>query len=202
MVKMLRQRLCIWWDEEVIMENILNGKPKREIKKGEIRKHIISILVNNEFGVLARISTLIAGKGYNIESLSVGDTSEANLSRITIEVKGDDVVIDQMIKQLRRLIDTVKVRDLTDTPRVERELMLIKLHAPTHRERDDILRISQIFRGKVVDMAQDSMIIELTGDSEKIKAFLNLVKPFGIKELATTGKITLRRDSVLEEEQS
>ncbi len=175
---------------------------KRDIKKGEVRKHIISILVNNEFGVLARIATLIAGKGYNIESLSVGDTSEANLSRITIEVKGDDVVIDQMIKQLRRLIDTVKVRDLTDIPRVERELMLIKLHAPTHKERDEILRIVQIFRGKVVDISQESITIELTGDSDKIKAFLNLVRPFGLKEMATTGKITLRRDSAIEEIES
>jgi len=179
----------------------INGRPKREIKKGETRKHIISILVNNEFGVLARIATLIAGKGYNIESLSVGDTSEANLSRITIEVKGDDIVIDQMIKQLRRLIDTVKVRDLTDMPRVERELMLIKLHAPSSKERDEILRIVQIFRGKVVDISQDSITIELTGDSDKIKAFLNLVRPFGIKEMATTGKITLKRDSMAEETQ-
>jgi acetolactate synthase-1/3 small subunit len=99
------------------------------------------------------------------------------------------------------LIDTVKVRDLTDVPRVERELMLIKLHAPSHKERDEILRIAQIFRGKVVDISQDSIMIELTGDSEKIKAFLNLVRPFGIKEMATTGKITLKRESVLEEMQ-
>jgi acetolactate synthase-1/3 small subunit len=106
----------------------------REVKKGETRRHIISVLVRNELGVLARIATLIAGKGYNIEGLSVGETHEKGFSLMTIEVIGDDVVIEQVVKQLRKLIDTIKVRDLTDSPHVERELALIKVYTATPRQ--------------------------------------------------------------------
>ncbi len=171
----------------------------RELKKGETRKHIINVLVRNELGVLARIATLIAGKGYNIEGLSVGETHEKGLSRMTIEVIGDDIVIDQVVKQLRKLIDTLKVRDLTDVPHVERELVLVKVHAPTSRARDEILRIVEIFRGKVVDVSPETYTIEITGDEDKINAFIELLKPFGIKELARTGKIAMRRELFVEE---
>ncbi len=171
----------------------------RELKKGETRKHIINVLVRNELGVLARIATLIAGKGYNIEGLSVGETHEKGLSRMTIEVIGDDIVIDQVVKQLRKLIDTLKVRDLTDIPHVERELVLVKVHAPTSRARDEILRIVEIFRGKVVDVSPETYTIEITGDEEKIEAFIELLKPFGIKELARTGKVAMRRELFVEE---
>ncbi len=171
----------------------------RQLKKGETRKHIINVLVRNELGVLARIATLIAGKGYNIEGLSVGETHEKGVSRMTIEVIGDDIVIDQVVKQLRKLIDTLKVRDLTDIPHVERELVLVKVHTPTSRARDEILRIVEIFRGKVVDVSQETYTIEITGDEEKINAFVELLKPFGIKELARTGKIAMRREMFIEE---
>ncbi len=181
------------------MEMEIIKTTKRDIKKGKVRKHLITLLVKNEFGVLARITTLIAGKGYSIESLSVGKTNETDLSRITLEVVGDDIVIDQVIKQLRRLIDTVKVRDITDVPKVERELILVKVHAPASKERDEILRLVQIFRAKIVDTSPDTFTIELTGDSEKTDAFLELIRPFGIKEMAATGKIALRREREIED---
>jgi acetolactate synthase-1/3 small subunit len=168
----------------------------REVKKGETRRHIISVLVRNELGVLARIATLIAGKGYNIEGLSVGETHEKGFSLMTIEVIGDDVVIEQVVKQLRKLIDTIKVRDLTDSPHVERELALIKVYTATPRARDEVLRLTEIFRGKVVDVSPDTYTVEITGDEDKISAFVELVRPFGIKEMARTGKVALEREGV------
>jgi acetolactate synthase-1/3 small subunit len=116
------------------------------------------------------IATLIAGKGYNIEGLSVGETHEKGLSLMTIEVIGDDVVIEQVVKQLRKLIDTIKVRDLTDSPHVERELALIKVYTATPRARDEVLRLTEIFRGKVVDVSPDTYTVEITGDEDKISA--------------------------------
>ncbi|MGC8852066.1 MAG: acetolactate synthase small subunit [Hydrogenobacter sp.] len=172
----------------------------RETKKGSVRKHIITVLVRNELGVLARIATLIAGKGYNIEGLSVGETHEKGISRMTIEVIGDDVVIDQVVKQLRKLIDTLKVRDLTDTPHVERELALIKIHTSTPRARDEVLRITEIFRGRIVDVSQSTYTVEITGTEDKINAFVELVKPFGIMEMARTGKVALKREMANTEE--
>ena len=171
----------------------------RDTKKGKIRKHIINVRVRNEIGVLARVATLISGKGYNIESLSVGRTHEPGVSRMTIEVVGDDIVIEQVVKQLRKLIDTLKVKDITDVPHVERELVLIKVYAPTSRARDEILRTVEIFRGKIVDVSPETYTIEITGDEGKISALLELLKPFGIKELARTGKVAMRRELVGEE---
>lgn len=166
----------------------------RQIRKGQVRKHIINVKVRNEIGVLARIATLIAGKGYNIESLSVGETHEPGISRMTIEVVGDDIVIDQVVKQLRKLIDTLKVRDITDVPHVERELVLIKVNTSTSRARDEVLRIVEIFRGKIVDVSPETYTVEVTGDEDKINAILELLKPFGIKEMARTGKVAMRRE--------
>jgi len=171
----------------------------RQTRKGQVRKHIISVKVRNEIGVLARVATLIAGKGYNIESLSVGETHEPGVSRMTIEVVGDDIIIDQVVKQLRKLIDTLKVKDITDVPHVERELVLIKVHTPTARARDEVLRIVEIFRGKIVDVSQETYTIEVTGDGEKIGAILELLKPFGIKDMARTGKVAMSRELFLEE---
>ncbi|QID33822.1 acetolactate synthase small subunit [Pampinifervens florentissimum] len=173
----------------------------REVKKGEVRKHIITLTVRNELGVLARIATLIAGKGYNIEGLSVGETHEKGISRMTLEVIGDDVVIDQVVKQLRKLIDTIKVKDLTDTPHVERELALIKVHTATPRARDEVLRLVEIFRCRVVDVSPETYTIEITGTEDKVNAFIELVKPFGIKEMARTGKIAMKRESTPQEEE-
>ncbi len=173
----------------------------RQVKKGVVRKHIITLTVRNELGVLARIATLIAGKGYNIEGLSVGETHEKGISRMTLEVIGDDVVIDQVVKQLRKLIDTIKVKDLTDTPHVERELALIKVHTATQRARDEVLRLVEIFRCRVVDVSPETYTVEITGTEEKINAFIELVRPFGIKEMARTGKIAMKRESTPQEEE-
>ena len=166
----------------------------REVKKGEVRKHLITLTVRNELGVLARIATLIAGKGYNIEGLSVGETHEKGISRMTLEVIGDDVVIDQVVKQLRKLIDTIKVKDLTDIPHVERELALIKVHTATPRARDEVLRLVEIFRAKVMDVSPETYTIEITGTEDKINAFVELVRPFGIREMARTGKVAMKRE--------
>ncbi len=173
----------------------------REVRKGEVRKHIITLTVRNELGVLARIATLIAGKGYNIEGLSVGETHEKGISRMTLEVIGDDVVIDQVVKQLRKLIDTIKVKDLTDTPHVERELALIKVHTATPRARDEVLRLVEIFRCRIVDVSPETYTVEITGTEDKVNAFIELVKPFGIKEMARTGKIAMKRESTPQEEE-
>ncbi len=173
----------------------------REVKKGEVRKHIITLTVRNELGVLARIATLIAGKGYNIEGLSVGETHEKGISRMTLEVIGDDVVIDQVVKQLRKLIDTIKVKDLTDTPHVERELALIKVHTATPRARDEVLRLVEIFRCRIVDVSPETYTVEITGTEDKLNAFIELVKPFGIKEMARTGKVAMKRESTPQEEE-
>lgn len=180
--------------------NTIKTPLTREVKKGQVRKHILSVLVRNELGVLARIATLIAGKGYNIEGLSVGETHEKGMSLMTIEVIGDDVVIEQVVKQLRKLIDTLKVRDLTDLPHVERELALIKVYTATPRARDEVLRLVEIFRGKVVDVSPDTYMVEITGDEDKIEAFVELVRPFGIKEMARTGKVALKRERAGQEE--
>ena len=115
---------------------------------------------------------------------------------MTIEVIGDDVVIEQVVKQLRKLIDTIKVRDLTDSPHVERELALIKVYTATPRARDEVLRLTEIFRGKIVDVSTDTYTVEITGDEDKISAFVQLVRPFGIKEMARTGKVALEREGV------
>ncbi|MEJ7555236.1 MAG: acetolactate synthase small subunit [Aquificaceae bacterium] len=173
----------------------------REVRKGEVRKHIITLTVRNELGVLARIATLIAGKGYNIEGLSVGETHEKGISRMTLEVIGDDVVIDQVVKQLRKLIDTIKVKDLTDTPHVERELALIKVHTATPRARDEVLRLVEIFRCRIVDVSPETYTVEITGTEDKLNAFIELVKPFGIKEMARTGKVAMKRESIPQEEE-
>lgn len=173
----------------------------REVRKGEVRKHIITLTVRNELGVLARIATLIAGKGYNIEGLSVGETHEKGISRMTLEVIGDDVVIDQVVKQLRKLIDTIKVKDLTDTPHVERELALIKVYTATPRARDEVLRLVEIFRAKIVDVSPETYTVEITGTEDKINAFVELVRPFGIKEMARTGKVAMRRENATQEEE-
>jgi len=166
----------------------------RKLPKGKVRKHIIDMLVQNEHGVLARIVTLISGKGYNIESLSVGETHEKGLSRMTIVVEGDEHVIEQVVKQLRRLVNTIRVRDLTDLPHVERELLLIKVNVGTSKAKEEVYRLCQIFNARIIDVSHNSYIIELTGTEEKIQSFIELVKPFGIREMIKTGKVALKKE--------
>ncbi len=159
-----------------------------------IMRHIMSILVENKFGVLSRISGLFSGRGYNIESLTVNMTEKSDLSMITIVTTGDDQVIEQIIKQLRRLINVIKVRDLTLYNHIERELILIKLFVNS-KNRSDVYNIVNSFRGKVVDLTSDSIVIEITGEESKLEAFIEVVRPFGIIELVRTGALAIGRGS-------
>ncbi|MDF1537219.1 MAG: acetolactate synthase small subunit [bacterium] len=156
-------------------------------------KHTISVTVENRFGVLSRVAGLFSGRGFNIESLSVGETIDASVSRMTIVTRGDDRIIEQVIKQLRKLVDVIKVTDLTDLHFVDREMILIKVNA-TEKTKADILRINEIFRGKIVDVSPNTYTFEVTGDEGKIDAFIKLIKPFGVKEIAKTGKVAVSRE--------
>ncbi len=156
-------------------------------------KHTISVEVENRFGILARIASLFSARGFNIDSLAVGETEDPTISCITMVVPGDDQIIEQVIKQLRKLIDVIKVVDLTQQDAVERELVLVKINAK-RTDRAEIMRIVDIFRARILDVHSSSFTIETTGTEEKIKGILTLLKPFGIKKLVRTGKIALSRE--------
>ena len=156
-------------------------------------RHTISVTVENRPGVLSRVVGLFSGRGFNIESLSVGETIDPEISRITIVTRGDDRIIEQVTKQLRKLVDVIKVTDLTDLNFVDREMILVKINA-TEKTKAEILRINEIFRGKIVDVSAASYTFEITGDEGKIQAFIKLVKPFGVKEIARTGKVAVSRE--------
>jgi acetolactate synthase I/III small subunit len=159
----------------------------------KLEKHILSLIVENQPGVLSRIVGLFSGRGFNIESLCVAETAEAHVSRITLVTCGDMVVIEQIKKQLNKLINVIKVVDFADTAFVQRDLALIKVTAkPEHRA--EILRITDIFRGRVVDVGSEFFTLEVTGDLDKIDAILSLLRPMGIKEIARTGTIALPRE--------
>ncbi len=158
-------------------------------------RHTISVLVENKFGVLSRISSLFSGRGYNIESLSVGETIDPKTSIMTIVTTGDDRIIEQITKQLNKLIDVIKVTDLTEVDHVEREMVLIKV-APKQEDKAEVLRLTEIFRGRVVDSSPRTYTVEITGDENKINAFVELLRPFGIKEFVRTGKIAIAREGV------
>jgi acetolactate synthase-1/3 small subunit len=155
-------------------------------------RHTISILVENKFGVLARVSGLFSGRGFNIDSLNVAPTHDATLSRITAVLKGDDSALDQVTKQLRKLVNVVEVVDFKEGQAVQRELLLAKVKADG-KTRSEIMQICDIFRAKIVNVAHDSVIVELTGDEGKTSAFLKLIEAFGIIELARTGALALTR---------
>lgn len=155
-------------------------------------KHIISALVQNEAGVLAHISGLFAGRGFNIDSLTVGETEDPAISRMTITVEGDEAILEQVVKQLRKVITVLKVQDFSGRDYVERDLMLIKVNAPSGR-RSEIIELVTLFRGKVVDVSPTELMIELSGPEKKLEAFISLVRPFGIKELCRTGRVALAR---------
>jgi acetolactate synthase-1/3 small subunit len=157
-------------------------------------QHTISVLVVNQSGVLSRISGLFSGRGFNIESLNVAETNEPGISRMTIITLGDDKKIEQITKQLNKLIDVIKVVDLTEEHFVDRELILVKMNAEP-RVREEILRIVDIFRAKVIDVSPDNYTVEITGDEGKIKGFLELLKPLGIKEIVRSGRIAISRGS-------
>jgi acetolactate synthase I/III small subunit len=155
-------------------------------------RHTISVLVENKFGVLARVSGLFSGRGFNIDSLNVAPTHDASLSRITAVLKGDEGQLELCIRQLRKLINVVDVIDFKDGQSVDRELVLVKVKADAET-RSEIVQIADIFRAKIVNLAADNLIIELTGSDEKVTALLSLLTPFGIIELARTGRLALKR---------
>ncbi|MBI5050743.1 MAG: acetolactate synthase small subunit [Nitrospirae bacterium] len=156
-------------------------------------RHTISVLVENKFGVLSRISGLFSGRGYNIESLSVGETIDPKISVMTIVTKGDDQIIEQITKQLNKLIDVIKVVDFIEIDHVEREMVLVKV-APKKENRIEVLKLVEIFRGRIVDSGAATFTIEITGDEGKINAFIELITPFGIKEFVRTGKVAIARE--------
>ncbi|MCD5425236.1 MAG: acetolactate synthase small subunit [Methanosarcinaceae archaeon] len=155
-------------------------------------KHTLAVLVENKHGVLSRVAGLFSRRGYNIDSLTVGITEDPTISRMTIVVKGDEHVIEQIIKQLYKLIDVIKVIDLVSCDSVERELALIKVVADA-TTRSEIIQITDVFRAKIIDVASKTLTIEITGSDDKIDAIEQLLMPFGIKEMARTGKIALAR---------
>jgi acetolactate synthase-1/3 small subunit len=155
-------------------------------------RHTISVLVENEFGVLARVAGLFSGRGFNIESLTVAETLDPTVSRITLVTRGDDQVLEQIEKQLNKLISVIKVSDFADSPHVEREMALIKV-AADEKSRAEVMNIVDIFRGKVIDVGPQSYIIEVTGGEEKVHAILDLLRPLGIKEIVRTGTVAMHR---------
>ena len=157
-------------------------------------KHTISVLVENHFGVLARVSALFSARGYNIDSLCVGETEDPSVSRMTVVARGDDDVLEQIIKQLNKLVDTIDIIDLTNESFVERELIMVKIGA-TAKQRGEVIEIVSIFRAKVVDISPNSMIVECTGSEGKVEALIDMVRPYGIMELVRTGEIAIARAS-------
>ncbi len=157
-----------------------------------IEKHTIAVMVENKFGVLSRVAGLFSARGYNIESLSVGETLDPTVSRMTLVVRGDSFVIEQVIKQLHKLIDVIKVTDLSEEDHVEREMLLVRVNAEP-AARAEILRVGDIFRAKVVDVTPTTYTLEATGEESKIEAIIELLRPFGIQELVRTGKVAIAR---------
>ncbi len=155
-------------------------------------RHTISVLVENKFGVLARISGLFSGRGFNIDTLNVAPTQDPTMSRMTIVVKGDDTVLEQVTKQLNKLVDTIKVQDFRDGEYVDRELILIKVGVDA-TTRAEVMQICDIFRAKIVDVAPQTVTIEMTGAESKVNAFLGLMNQFGVRDLTRTGKVAMPR---------
>jgi len=158
-------------------------------------RHVLSAVVQNVPGVLAHISGMLASRGYNIDSLAVGETENPGLSRMTFVVMGDSNVFDQVRKQLEKVVTVVKVVDVSAQDYVERDLMLIKVSAPPGGKRSEIRELAEIFRGRIVDVAPDEVMIEISGQERKIEAFIDLMREFGIIELVRTGRIAMVRGS-------
>jgi acetolactate synthase I/III small subunit len=155
-------------------------------------RHTISVLVENEFGVLARVAGLFSGRGFNIESLSVAETLDPTVSRLTLVTRGDDQVIEQIEKQLNKLVNVIRVTDFTNTQHVERELVLIKVSAD-ERTRGELVNIVDIFRAKIIDVSRRSYVVEITGTEDKVRALIELLAPLGILEIARTGRVAMFR---------
>ena len=161
-------------------------------KLAAFMRHTLSVLVENKFGVLTRISGLFSGRGFNIETLNVAPTQDATMSRMTIVVKGDDAVLEQITKQLNKLVEVIQVQDFQDNEYVDRELVLLKVNVDS-KTRSDVMQICDIFRAKIVDVAHQALTIEITGDESKVSAFLELMAPFGVRDITRTGKVAMPR---------
>lgn len=157
-----------------------------------MKKHILYAIVQNKAGVLARVSGLFSARGFNIDSLAVGETDDPQFSRMTIVVEGDESTLEQVRKQLAKLVNVVKVKDFRDTSVVERDLMLLRLEVPADK-RGEILDLVQVFRARVVDVGHSDMVIEVVGTEDKVEALLDLMRPYGILEMARTGRVALSR---------
>jgi acetolactate synthase-1/3 small subunit len=155
-------------------------------------RHTISVLVENKFGVLTRVAGLFSGRGYNIDTLNVAPTQDADTSKMTIVTRGDDATVDQIVKQLNKLVNVLEVRDFREGEYVDRELVLVKVNVDS-KTRAEIMQIADIFRAKIVDVQPKSLTIEITGNESKIEKFIALMKTFGIAELTRTGKVALPR---------
>ena len=159
-------------------------------------KHIINILVENEFGVLSRIASLFSGRGFNIESLTVAETDDSSVSSMTIVTQGADHIIEQITKQLNKLINVIKVVELTESIQVAREMVLLKFAVNSGAKRLELLRLVEVYQGRVLELGPRSLIVEMTGERAKVEAALEVLGPFGIKEMSRTGMVALARDSV------
>jgi acetolactate synthase I/III small subunit len=155
-------------------------------------RHTISVLVENKFGVLTRVAGLFSGRGYNIDSLNVAPTQNANTSRMTIVTRGDDATVEQIVKQLKKLINALEVTDFRDGEYVDRELVLVKVGVDS-KSRAEVMQISDIFRAKIVDVQPKTLTIEITGAESKVEKFIGLMDSFGVQEITRTGKIALPR---------
>ncbi|OHD63308.1 MAG: acetolactate synthase small subunit [Spirochaetes bacterium RBG_13_51_14] len=161
--------------------------------EGDIRQYVISVKVENRFGVLARVASLFSARGYNIDSLTVSATEQEDVSIMTIVVQGDDRVIEQVKKQLNKLINVIKVTDHTDLPTVEREFVLVKVNA-TSSKRAEIYQLGEIFKADIADISPKTITLGVKGDPENINNFIELLKPYGIKELMRTGRVSLLKE--------
>ena len=157
-------------------------------------RHIFSVLVENKFGVLARVAGLFSGRGFNIDSLSVSETEVPNTSQMTIVTHGDEAIIEQIEKQLNRLIEVIRIKDITKENHVEREMILVKVAVDTAK-RGEVLQIVDIFRARTIDVASESLTIEITGDENKLRAVIDMLRPYGIRELVRTGKVAIMRST-------
>jgi acetolactate synthase-1/3 small subunit len=159
-------------------------------------RHVLSAVVQNVPGVLAHISGMLASRGYNIDSLAVGETEDPQLSRMTFVVVGDDGILEQVGKQLEKIVTVVQVFDISSQNFVERDLMLLKVKASSGASRSEVKELVEVFRGRILDVCPDDLMIEISGPERKIEAFIELMRPFGIKELVRTGRIAMVRGEV------
>jgi acetolactate synthase-1/3 small subunit len=159
----------------------------------EEKLYIVSAIVEHKPGVLYRVSNMFRRRGFNIETITVGAAEQKDLARLTVTIKGDERMVEQSVKQLQKLIDVVKVSILEPENTVSRELALVKVNTVDTKVRSDVINYTEIFKGHVVDVAHDSLVVEITGDSDKINAFIELMRPFGLKEIARTGVTALSR---------